>query len=113
MKTKLQAIEVKIEKVKRDLLELGPMRPGSLTRQVRRKENKPYGEYWHLSYTHAGKGRTEYVPPPCVQTIEKEIQNYRRFKALLENLISHSIELSRLKMEIAKQKFLGEGKQIK
>ena len=113
MNTKLLKLESKIAKLKCELVELGPMRPGSLTRQVRRKENKPYGEYWHLSYTHAGKGRTEYVPPVCVQLITEEIENYRRFKSLLEKLLSYSIELSKLKMEIVKEQSLGEREAMK
>jgi len=54
---KSKQIERKIEKIKNALMELGDMRPGSLTVQTRSWG----GEYHQLSYTHLGKGRTEYV----------------------------------------------------
>ncbi len=52
---KSKQIERKIEKIKSALMELGDMRPGSLTVQTRSWG----GEYNQLSYTHLGKGRND------------------------------------------------------
>jgi hypothetical protein len=49
----------RIEQIKKALARLGDMRPGSLSTQTRSWG----GQYAQLSYTHLGKGRTEYVPP--------------------------------------------------
>ena len=44
-----QRIERRIDRIKTALLEIGPMRPGSLTRQYKDPQHRA-GAYWHLSY---------------------------------------------------------------
>jgi len=62
-------IERSVARIKRALAELGDMRPGSLSVQTR----KWGGEYFQLSYTHRGKGHTEYVPQARRKTVELQI----------------------------------------
>lgn len=95
-------IESEIAKIKRKLLELGDMRPGSLSKQMRRAKNN-YGAYWQLSYTHLGKGRTEYIKPEVIKQVKKEVANYKRYRKLTDRLIVLSITLSRLKMDAEKR----------
>ncbi len=57
---RLQQIEKRIARIKAALQEIGPMRPGSLTRQYRDPETRT-GVYWQISYTRRMKSRTEYV----------------------------------------------------
>ena len=85
-------LERKINKLKKELFNLGNMRPGSLTRQVR-KWGK---EYWQISYTHRGKGRTGYVSDKNHEKVKLEIENYRRFKELSKELIDLSIESAKI-----------------
>lgn len=40
------------------------------------------GEYSQLSYTHRGKGRTEYVPEKKRAEVELRIANYRMLREL-------------------------------
>lgn len=94
-------LEGEINKTKQMLLELGDMRPGSLSRQMRKTKEK-YGAYWHLSYTHMGKGRTEYIRPEALKQIKTEVANYKRYRKLTDQLVKLSIEKSRLKMELSK-----------
>ena len=47
---RLGQIEKRIERIKAALQEIGPMRPGSLTRQYRDPETRT-GAYWQISYT--------------------------------------------------------------
>ena len=47
---RIQQIEQKIDRIKRALLEIGPMRPGSLTRQYKDAQHHT-GAYWQISYT--------------------------------------------------------------
>lgn len=92
-------IESGIAKIKQKILDLGDMRPGSLSKQMRRAKKK-YGAYWQLSYTHMGKGRTKYIRPEVLKQIKKEVANYKRYRNLSDQLVKLSIEKSRLKMEI-------------
>jgi hypothetical protein len=56
---RIQQIEQRIDRIKRALLEIGPMRPGSLTRQYKDPKNQT-GAYWQISYTRQMKSRTEH-----------------------------------------------------
>ena len=57
---KLERLEEAIQGIKREIGKLGALRPGSLSKQARKTETT-YGAYWHLSYTHRGKGQTQYI----------------------------------------------------
>lgn len=97
--SKLRAIEARIEAIKRALQGIGEMRPGSLTKQSRGAK----GVYYHLSYTHKMKGRTEYVRPEFASEIRMQISTYKRFKKLVEEWVSLAIEHSKIKIGLAKQ----------
>jgi len=78
--------------LRRTMYDLGDMRPGSLTKQIR-----SWGkEYWQISYTHRGRGRTGYVSDKNYEKIKIEIKNYRIFKELSKKLIDLSIEYAKL-----------------
>ncbi len=55
---RIQQIEQRIIRIKAALQAIGPMRPGSLTRQYRDPETRA-GAYWQISYTRQMKSRTE------------------------------------------------------
>ena len=97
--TRIDQIRKRIERIKTELLAINEMRPGSLTEQFR-KPDDPRG-YYQLSYTHGGKGRTEYVPRGFVRDVRSQIASYKHFKALTTEWIDLSIEHSRLKMKPA------------
>lgn len=90
---RMRQIERRIETIKRTLACLGDMRPGSLSVQTRSWG----GHYRQLSYTHLGKGRTEYVPPKRVKEVTRQLANYRKFKELTQEWVNLSIELCKLK----------------
>lgn len=102
MKTKTGKIEQEIARIKREIFELGEMRPGSLTRQMRKAKEK-YGAYWQLSYTYRGKGKTEYIREAFVDQVKAETANFKRYRKLTDRLIELSIKLSRLKMDAEKR----------
>ena len=89
------AIETEIAKIKKTLLELGHMHPGSLSQQKR----SCGGIYYQLSYSHAGKGHTKYVRPEDVPEVTQEIENYRRFRGLTTKWVELAIELAKLKRD--------------
>jgi len=86
-------IERRIEKIKQALAELGDMRPGSISTQTRAWG----GKYHQLSYTHQGKGRTEYVPPGRAREVKRQLATYKKFKALANEWTALGIELCKLR----------------
>ncbi|MHB1673606.1 MAG: DUF6788 family protein [Acidobacteriaceae bacterium] len=94
-------IERRIDRIKKALLEIGAMRPGSLTRQYKDPQ-KHTGAYWQISYNRQMKSRTEYVRQESVKEIRRQIAAHKRFNRLLDEWIDLSIEHSRLTMQIAK-----------
>lgn len=105
MKTnKIEKISSKIKMLKKQIQKLGVFRPGTLTKQIAKGEDKKPREYWQLSYTHKMKSRTQYVRDEFVKQIKTEVQNYKKFKELIELWIDLSIELSKEKLEILKNK---------
>lgn len=94
---KIRSLEKRIERLVGKLAGVGPMRPGSISKQYRDRENRR-GAYYQLSYTHKMKSRTEHVWPEHVEGLRKEVEEYKRFKKLTTELIDLSIELSKEKI---------------
>lgn len=74
-------IQRRIDTIKLKLAAIDEMRPGSLSRQYKDPENQT-GAYYQLSYTRDMKSRTEYVARDAVRDVRRQIENYKRFKAL-------------------------------
>ena len=100
---RIQQIEQRIDRIKRTLLEIGPMRPGWLTRQYKDPQHRT-GPYWQISYTRRMKSRTEYVRRKWVKDLRRQIATHKRFKSLVEQWIDLSIEHSRLIVQVAERK---------
>jgi hypothetical protein len=100
---RIQQIEQRVDRIKRALLEIGPMRPGSLTRQYKDAPHHT-GAYWQISYTRRMKSRTEYVRKDYVKEVRRQTVTHKRFKRLVDQWIDLSIEHSRLTMQIAEPK---------
>jgi hypothetical protein len=90
-------LTARIVALKRALQTLGPLHPGSLSRQ--RQERG--GEYHHLSYSHGGKGHTAYVRPEDVPAVTRELTNYRKFRELIEQWLACEIELAKIRRGLA------------
>ena len=99
---KLQQIERRIEKIKKELQLIEEMRPGTLSKQYKHPGEKK-GEYYQLSFTHKMKSRTEYVRPVFVKETRRQVKVYKKFKKLIEEWIDLSIEYCRFKMDLAKR----------
>src|SRR2546429_2768531 len=90
-----EQLQAQIEKVKAELLKLGPMRPGSLSQQYSACQKpgckcvdpvhpQKHGPFYQLSYTHGGKSTTQFVRPPFVPEVSKQLAAYKKFKALTD-----------------------------
>lgn len=100
MENELKNLQKRIETIKKRIASMDAMRPGSLTRQKRGES----GTYYQLSYTHRGKGRTEYIREEFAEEIRRQIKNYKKFRELTDELIDLEIERSKIRMKVEKKK---------
>jgi len=96
MSTTLERKEKEIAALLARMARLGAMRPGTLTVQYRNPAEKKT-PFHQLSYTHKGRSRSEYVRPENLAAVKREVETYKRFKALVEALTERSLEASRLR----------------
>ena len=96
MSTPLERTEEQIGRIKQKLLALGPMRPGSLTRQYRLPKEKKR-PFYQISYTHRMQGRSEYVRPENLAALRKETANFRRFKKIIARWVDLALAASQLR----------------
>jgi hypothetical protein len=97
----LQTFDQQIQRIQTQLTQLGPMRPGTLSRQYRQPERQQ-GAYYQLSFTYQMRSHTEYVPKREVAMVRKEIAVYQRYKKLTAQWIDLALQRSRLRMQLAR-----------
>jgi hypothetical protein len=97
----LKTFDRQIQRIQTQLASLGPMRPGTLTRQYRQPQRQQ-GAYYQLSYTYQMKSHTEYVPKREVGTVRKEIAIYQRYKKLTAQWVDLALQRSWLRMQLAR-----------
>ena len=111
----LQLIEKKIERIKRELMKLGEMHPGSLSQQYnvcgvkncRCKDPKTpikHGPYYQLSFTIRGKSSTRFIRKENLKTCKMHITNYQRFKELTKEWKELAAEHAKMQFDLAKLK---------
>jgi len=94
---RLDAIQNQIKNIQNKLMEVGTMRPGSLTKQMqRRSTTEKVFEYWQLSYTHKMKSKSDYVRQDMVKTTQVRVKEFKRFKKLIDEWIDLAIEQAKL-----------------
>ena len=102
------ALQRQIEKVKRDLVALGDLRPGRLSTQYnvcgspgcRCKASPPekHGPYHQVSYTRKGKSGSKFVKTKDLPRVRKQLKNYERMKLLVDRWIDLATEMSTLRL---------------
>ena len=97
MSNTLSLLEKRMERIKRELLALGPMRPGSISRQYRDPQTKER-PFHQISYTYKGRGRSEYVRAENVAQIRRETATFKRFRKLAEQWVELSLKTSQLRV---------------
>jgi hypothetical protein len=94
----MQETQSDVERIKRRIAELGPVLPGSLSKQWNvcgspgckckdPKHPKRHGPYYQLSYTLRGKSSTVFIRPADVPEARRRIQRYDQFKKLCGALV--------------------------
>ena len=96
MSTELERKEKKVRTLCAQIAKLGAMRPGTLTVQYRNPKEKKT-PFHQLSYTHRGKSRSEYVRAESLAAIRSEVDAYKKFRLLIEDITELSLEASRLR----------------
>ena len=103
----IDEIQKRIEAIKRELAGLGPLHPGSVSKQYNicgtpgcrckdPKRPKKHGPCYQLSYTWAGRHTTRFVRPDQLAAMTQKVENHRRLRDLVSEWIALSVELERL-----------------
>lgn len=110
--------ETRINKIKQQLLKLGPFLPGSISTQwnvcgnpkCRCKDPKnprKHGPYYQLSFSVAGKSSSMFIKKENLGRVKDCLKRYERFKELNKELILANVRWAResgLKNEKGKRK---------
>src|SRR2546425_8249768 len=97
----LKRLDQQIRQIQRALAALGPMRPGTLTRQYRQPQRRR-GAYYQLSYTFQMRSRTEYVRPTEVAQVRRELAQYKRYKRLTARWVALALRRAQLRVQRAR-----------
>ncbi len=103
-------LEKEIIKIKKNLLELDLIHPGSVSEQYNicgtagcqcKDERNPikHGPYSNLSFSFKGKSKTKFIRKELVQDFQKYTSNYKKFRDYTSRLIECNIELIKLRSE--------------
>ncbi len=107
-------IDHRIAAIKTELAALGPLHPGSITRQYNVCGNpacrckadpaQRHGPYYQLSYGYKGKSSSTFVREPDLAAVEQQLRNFERLRALVDEWVGLSIEQARLLRALRQQK---------
>jgi hypothetical protein len=108
-------IQNQIEAVRKQLADLGPIHPGSLSEQYNvcgnpscrcknPKDPQRHGPYYQLSYTWRGKSSTRFVRQELVAEMREKVSNYKRFRELVNAWVDLAVELEKVERAQAKKK---------
>ena len=108
MDRKALALQREIERIKKELAELGDLRPGSLSKQYnvcgkpacRCKASPPvkHGPYYQVSYTRKGRSGSKFVRGEQVTRVRQQLKNYTKLRKLVDRWIEAGAELSNLRL---------------
>lgn len=107
--------EARIARIKRELQDIGPMRPGSLSKQysvcgkagcrcVDPEKPRKHGPYYQLSYVHRGKSTSQFIRPAFVAGVKIQLANYKRYRKLTDDWVGLALELAKWRLEEAKRR---------
>lgn len=106
-------IQRRIAQVQTQLLELGPLHPGTISEQYNLcgtpgyrckdpKNRQKHGPYYQLSFTWQGKSSTRFLRPDQVAAMRLKVANYKRLRELMNEWVSLGVELEGLQRARAK-----------
>ncbi len=103
----LQHIDENILRLKHQLLALGPLHPGSLSRQYQvcgkpgckccdPKKPRPHGPYTKLTYVHHGKFACRFVRADSVGEVTALVAAFKTFRQLTDDWVALSSQRAQL-----------------
>ena len=114
-------IHTRIDIIKNELAALGPLHPGSISRQYnvcgnpacrcKADPGQRHGPYSQLSYAYQRKSTSTFVREPDLAAVEQELRNYERLRALVDEWIGLSIARARLARALRKQQSPGKNRR--
>ena len=109
MTNRSRVLQRQVERIKKELLGLEDLRPGSLSEQInvcgtpgcRCKKSPPqkHGPYYQISYTRKGRSGSRFVRRHQVATVKRQLRNYARMRKLVDRWIEAATELADLRLE--------------
>ncbi len=108
----VQTIEKKIQALKVHLLELGPMRPGSLSPQYNvcgkpgcrckdPQNPRRHGPYFQLNYVYQGKKKSQFIRRENLKAVRAELATYKKFRKLTDQWIGLALQAAQLRLKSA------------
>lgn len=99
-------LESEIARIRTRLLALGPMHPGSVSRQYQvcgrpgcrcmdARNPRRHGPYRKLAYVHRGKPVCRFVRADCAREVEAQVAAYKGFRSLVDRWVELSIEVGK------------------
>ena len=108
MAVSAESLEKRIQIIKRQIAELGDLRPGALSKQYnicgtpncRCKADPPvkHGPYYQISFTRHGKSSSQFVREEDLIEVQQQLENYRLLRDLVDEWITLSAQLSSLRL---------------
>ena len=103
----VQQVDEKILRLKERLLALGPLHPGSLSRQYQvcgkpgckccdPQHPRPHGPYSKLTYVYHGKFNCRFVRTGSVQEVIALVAAYKTFRQLTDDWVALGIQRAQL-----------------
>ena len=111
---RISRLEVKIKKLKRELMGLEEMRPGSISKQYNvcgnpnckckaKKNPRKHGPYYQLSYVHRGRNSSQFIRKEFLAQTRKQVCTYRKFRKLTDTWVSLALEHAKLSLELERE----------
>jgi hypothetical protein len=108
-KRQTDGMEREIARVKGELQALGPMHPGSVSRQYQAcgkpgckcmdaDNPRKHGPYHKLAYVHRGRPVCRFVRAECVEELDARLAAYKKFRSLVDRWVELSISLGRCEL---------------
>jgi hypothetical protein len=108
MAVSAESLEKRIQIIKRQIAELGDLRPGALSKQYnicgtpncRCKADPPlkHGPYYQISFTRHGKSSSQFVRDEDLIEVQQQLENYRLLRDLVDEWVTLSAQLSSLRL---------------
>ena len=105
----MSQLEDQIRRLKKEMVSLGRLRPGSLSKQYnvcntpgchcKTSPSNKHGPYYQISYTRKGKSSTRSVKREDLVEVKKQIRNHVRLRDLIERWVDLATELSELQLQ--------------